>query len=157
MAGLCEGGSEPPGSLKVSKTLGTTLTVQHLDKEEHDSKFVMAALSSLGRAIVKEDEYEKVRWDGIVSIVSWRERVFRLWWEERMRLQFAREHVHKEENWWDVVMFADESKFNVFGSDGQQYVWYKKNEDLGKKESVANNEIRCGQRHGMELYGCRWS
>ncbi|KAJ4435442.1 hypothetical protein ANN_18057 [Periplaneta americana] len=39
---------------------------------------------SLGRAIVKEDEYEKVRWDGIVSIVSWRERVFRLWWEERL-------------------------------------------------------------------------
>ncbi|KAJ4431341.1 hypothetical protein ANN_19938 [Periplaneta americana] len=39
---------------------------------------------------------------------------------KRMRLQFAREHVHKEENWWDVVMFADESKFNVFGSDGQQ-------------------------------------
>ncbi|KAJ4434732.1 hypothetical protein ANN_23300 [Periplaneta americana] len=38
---------------------------------------------SLGRAIVKEDEYEEVRWDGIVSIVSWRERVFRLWWEER--------------------------------------------------------------------------
>ncbi|KAJ4435837.1 hypothetical protein ANN_18456 [Periplaneta americana] len=37
---------------------------------------------SLGRAIVKADEYEEVRWDGIVSIVSWRERVFRLWWEE---------------------------------------------------------------------------
>ncbi|KAJ4439183.1 hypothetical protein ANN_15142 [Periplaneta americana] len=41
---------------------------------------------SLGRAIVKEDEYEEVRWDGIVSIVSWRERVFRLWWEERSLL-----------------------------------------------------------------------
>ncbi|KAJ4427033.1 hypothetical protein ANN_26832 [Periplaneta americana] len=38
---------------------------------------------SLGKAIVKEDEYEEVRWDGIVSIVSWRERVFILWWEER--------------------------------------------------------------------------
>ncbi|KAJ4435908.1 hypothetical protein ANN_18528 [Periplaneta americana] len=38
---------------------------------------------NLGRAIVKEDEYEEVRWDGIVSTVSWRERVFRLWWEER--------------------------------------------------------------------------
>ncbi|KAJ4444022.1 hypothetical protein ANN_05811, partial [Periplaneta americana] len=39
---------------------------------------------SLRMAIVKEDEYEEVRWDGIVSIVSWRERVFRLWWEERI-------------------------------------------------------------------------
>ncbi|KAJ4431144.1 hypothetical protein ANN_19739 [Periplaneta americana] len=41
---------------------------------------------SLGRAIVKEDEYEEVRWDVIVSIVSWRERVFRLWWEERNKV-----------------------------------------------------------------------
>ncbi|KAJ4445877.1 hypothetical protein ANN_12562 [Periplaneta americana] len=41
---------------------------------------------SLGRAIVKEDEYEEVRWDGIVSIVSWRERVFRLWWKESSAL-----------------------------------------------------------------------
>ncbi|KAJ4442118.1 hypothetical protein ANN_11984 [Periplaneta americana] len=44
---------------------------------------------SLGRAIVKEDEYEEVRWDCIVSIVSWRERVFRLWWEERGYISVA--------------------------------------------------------------------
>ncbi|KAJ4429533.1 hypothetical protein ANN_21702 [Periplaneta americana] len=46
---------------------------------------------SLGRAIVKEDEYEEVRWDGIVSIVSWRERVFRLWWEERADIETSQE------------------------------------------------------------------
>ncbi|KAJ4439841.1 hypothetical protein ANN_07969 [Periplaneta americana] len=50
---------------------------------------------SLGRAIVKEDEYEEVRWDGIVSIASWRERVFRLWWEER-RLEWVG-HVYRME------------------------------------------------------------
>ncbi|KAJ4445649.1 hypothetical protein ANN_12332 [Periplaneta americana] len=44
---------------------------------------------SLGRAIVKEDEYEEVRWDGIVSIVSWPERVFRLWWEESLSQPIA--------------------------------------------------------------------
>ncbi|KAJ4426843.1 hypothetical protein ANN_26642 [Periplaneta americana] len=55
MAGLCEGSNE------------------HLAGNE---------FQSFGRAIVKEDEYEEVRWDGIVSIVSWRDRVFRLWWEE---------------------------------------------------------------------------
>ncbi|KAJ4450422.1 hypothetical protein ANN_01846 [Periplaneta americana] len=50
----------------------------------HDKSLMLAGseFQSLGRAIVKEDEYEEVRWDGIVSIVSWRERVFRLWWEE---------------------------------------------------------------------------
>ncbi|KAJ4446747.1 hypothetical protein ANN_13444 [Periplaneta americana] len=38
---------------------------------------------SLGKAIVKYDEYEELRWDGIVTIVSWQERVFRLWWGKR--------------------------------------------------------------------------
>ncbi|KAJ4449505.1 hypothetical protein ANN_00905 [Periplaneta americana] len=61
MVGLCEGGNATPGSLQATGN----------------------EFQSLGRAIVKEDEYEEVRWDGIVSIVSWRERVFRLWWEER--------------------------------------------------------------------------
>ncbi|KAJ4434064.1 hypothetical protein ANN_16383 [Periplaneta americana] len=47
---------------------------------------------SLGRAIVKEDEYKEVRWDGIVGIVSWRERVFRLWWEERIKKLLGPRH-----------------------------------------------------------------
>ncbi|KAJ4427253.1 hypothetical protein ANN_24871 [Periplaneta americana] len=47
-----------------------------------NKSLMLNEFQSLGRAIVKEDEYEEVRWDGIVSIVSWRERVFRLWWEE---------------------------------------------------------------------------
>ncbi|KAJ4439217.1 hypothetical protein ANN_07336 [Periplaneta americana] len=59
---------------------------------------------SLGRAIVKEDEYEEVRRDGIVSIVSWRERVFRLWWEESMGsktsvLASGPQHVPRTFNW----------------------------------------------------------
>ncbi|KAJ4434158.1 hypothetical protein ANN_16478 [Periplaneta americana] len=42
----------------------------------HDSKYSLmlagSEFQSLGRAIVKEDEYEEVRWDGIVNIVSCR-------------------------------------------------------------------------------------
>ncbi|KAJ4450429.1 hypothetical protein ANN_01853 [Periplaneta americana] len=55
-------------------------------KFSHEISSLMPAgneFQSLGRAIVKEDEYEEVLWD--VSIVSWRERVFRLWWEESFR------------------------------------------------------------------------
>ncbi|KAJ4438244.1 hypothetical protein ANN_14183 [Periplaneta americana] len=49
---------------------------------------------SLGRAIAKEDEYEEMRWDGIISIVSWRERVFRLWWEERLYQGFSEKIIN---------------------------------------------------------------
>ncbi|KAJ4446283.1 hypothetical protein ANN_12978 [Periplaneta americana] len=50
---------------------------------------------SLGRAIVKEDEYDEVRWDGIVSIVSWRELVFRLWWEESLLSKNLKVRIYK--------------------------------------------------------------
>ncbi|KAJ4433359.1 hypothetical protein ANN_15618 [Periplaneta americana] len=80
MAGLYEGGNELPGSLKAISwppnfVVGREVRIQSL-------MLAGKEIQSLGRAIVKKDEYEEMRWDGIVSIVSWRERVFRLWWEE---------------------------------------------------------------------------
>ncbi|KAJ4433318.1 hypothetical protein ANN_15577 [Periplaneta americana] len=103
MAGLCEGRNERPVPLnKLDQSFkefqshnGRQVDVAWEMKVPLDLELKGAAcgacrlstsgneFQSLGRAIVKEDEYEEVRWDGIVSIVSWRERVFRLWWEER--------------------------------------------------------------------------
>ncbi|KAJ4445822.1 hypothetical protein ANN_12507 [Periplaneta americana] len=70
-----------PGSTLKKKSPGQNSIAQRLSEA---TSLMLAGneFQSLGRAIVKEDEYEEVRWDGIVSIVSWRERVFRLWWEE---------------------------------------------------------------------------
>lgn len=41
---------------------------------------------------------------------------------QKKRLQFAKEHLHWTEMKWRTVLFSDESKFNVFGSDGMRYV-----------------------------------
>jgi len=40
----------------------------------------------------------------------------------KKRLQFAREHIQKGPNFWNMIVWSDESKFNVFGSDGKPYV-----------------------------------
>ncbi|KAJ4441968.1 hypothetical protein ANN_11832 [Periplaneta americana] len=58
-------------------------TPSYLGRADHIRK-VLAGL---------EDEYEEVRWDGIVSIVSWRERVFRLWWEEKTANPTIEQHT----------------------------------------------------------------
>ncbi|KAJ4429675.1 hypothetical protein ANN_21876 [Periplaneta americana] len=91
MAGLCEGGNESLGSLKATGN----------------------EFQSLGRAIVKEDEHEEVRWDGIVSIVSWRERVFRLWWEERMSSEISpvREESGRPKGYLDLAARLESSGF----------------------------------------------
>lgn len=37
---------------------------------------------------------------------------------QESRLTFARDHVSKDADFWNTVIFADESKFNIFRSDG---------------------------------------
>lgn len=40
----------------------------------------------------------------------------------KKRLQFANEHLSKCQKFWDLIVWSDESKFNVFGNDGRPYV-----------------------------------
>ncbi|GFY13649.1 transposable element Tcb2 transposase [Trichonephila clavipes] len=36
------------------------------------------------------------------------------------RLKFTKEHILKPQQFWNEVIFSDESKFNIFGSDGRR-------------------------------------
>lgn len=58
------------------------------------------------------------------------------------RLSFAKEHVNKDFDYWNTVIFADESKFNIFGSDGMTYVWRKANTEL------QNKNLKATVKHG---------
>ncbi|GBM38639.1 hypothetical protein AVEN_37441-1 [Araneus ventricosus] len=44
--------------------------------------------------------------------------------------------LNKPETYWNNVLFADESKFKIFGSDGRIIVWRRKNEELNPKNLV---------------------
>jgi len=37
--------------------------------------------------------------------------------------QFAESNMSKSTNYWNHVLWSDESKINLFGSDGVQHVW----------------------------------
>lgn len=51
----------------------------------------------------------------------------------RSRLQFARDHLNWTFDMWKRVVFSDESKFNLFKSDGACYVRRPRGERLNKK------------------------
>ncbi|GFV15357.1 transposable element Tcb1 transposase [Trichonephila clavipes] len=53
--------------------------------------------------------------------------------ETEERLDFAKSHVNLSDEFWNTVIFSDESKFNIFGSDGRQYVRRKSNTELVKQ------------------------
>ncbi|KAJ4430932.1 hypothetical protein ANN_19525 [Periplaneta americana] len=44
-------------------------------------------------------------------------------------LKFVKEHVHKGQKFWNNVVWSDETKVNLFSSDGVSRVWGKPNED----------------------------
>ncbi len=40
--------------------------------------------------------------------------------------RFARAHADKDEDYWDSILWSDETKINVFGTDGFKTVWRRK-------------------------------
>ncbi|GFU91897.1 transposable element Tc1 transposase [Trichonephila clavipes] len=56
------------------------------------------------------------------------------------RLKFAKEHILKRtksfQRFWNEVIFSDESKFNIFGSDGRRMVWRKPNTSHHPKHTI---------------------
>ncbi len=45
---------------------------------------------------------------------------------KKAHLEFARAHADKEEDYWDSILWSDETKINVFGTDGFKTVWRRK-------------------------------
>lgn len=46
------------------------------------------------------------------------------------RLKYAKEYLKKDQEFWNRVIFSDESKFNIHGSDSGQKLWRKPNTEL---------------------------
>ena len=49
---------------------------------------------------------------------------------QKVHLDVTSEHIVWTEEQWNMVHFSDESKFNLFGSDGKRFVRYKNGERL---------------------------
>ncbi len=51
----------------------------------------------------------------------------------KAHLKFARAHADKDEDYWDSILWSDETKINVFGTDGFKTVWRRKGEEYKEK------------------------
>ncbi|GBM88750.1 hypothetical protein AVEN_254218-1 [Araneus ventricosus] len=69
----------------------------------------------------------------------------------KLRLDFSKSMVDKDILFWESVIFADESKFNIFGSDGRITVWRKPNEELNPKNLLPTVK-QVGE--GIMVWGC---
>lgn len=67
------------------------------------------------------------------------------------RLQFARQQLQKPENYWQRVLWTDETKIELFGHNSNRYVWRKPNAAFDDKN------LRPTIKHGggsIMLWGC---
>ncbi len=55
---------------------------------------------------------------------------------QKARLEFARAHADKDEDYWDSILWSDETKIKVFGTDGFKTVWHRKGEEYKEKCTV---------------------
>lgn len=67
------------------------------------------------------------------------------------RLEYARTYREKPLGYWDTVVWSDESKFNLFGSDGKVMVWRTTKEELHPKCTVPTVKHGGGN---VKCWGC---
>lgn len=71
--------------------------------------------------------------------------------QERLRVDWAEKHCYWTAEDWRAVIFSDESKFNLFGSDGREWCWRKPGEALDPK--YTKKKVKHGGGHIM-VWGC---
>ncbi len=73
---------------------------------------------------------------------------------KKARLEFARAHADKDEDYWDSILWSDETKINVYGTDGFKTVWRCKCEEYKEKCMVPT--VRWWQCPYVGLHECCW-
>ncbi len=69
---------------------------------------------------------------------------------KKAHLEFARAHADKDEDYWDSILWSDETKINVFGTDGFKTVWRRKGEEYKERCMVPTVKPYVG------LHDCCW-
>jgi hypothetical protein len=75
--------------------------------------------------------------------------------QKRARLNFSKKFEDQTVEDWEKVIWSDECKINIYGSDGQQYVWEKRTEDFKNRD--IHKTVKFGKNHGLGLHGVGWT
>ena len=69
----------------------------------------------------------------------------------RKRLEHAKNYREKPLGFWNKMLWSDESKFNLFGSDGKVIVWRSPKEEFGPERTIPTVKHSGGN---VKCWGC---
>lgn len=115
---LPQSGRPRKTSLRVDKVIrrksviDVRKTAREIAQELHDENLADVSRSTVTRRLHKVGLFGRV---GVKKPLIRKK-------NQMARMKFAEKYKHWTTNDWSKVLFSDESKFNLFGSDGRQYV-----------------------------------
>ncbi|GFX39932.1 transposable element Tc1 transposase [Trichonephila clavipes] len=114
-----------------------------IDPKISDPKIAANTSNTLGRSVSAETVRRVLRKAGYNGRVARKKPLIGK--SNRVKLlKFAKEHILKPQQFWNEVIFSDESKFNIFGSDGRRMVWRKPNSSHHPKPTIPTVKHGCG-------------
>ncbi len=73
---------------------------------------------------------------------------------KKARKQFAEDKQTKDMDYWNHVLWSDETKINLFGSDGVKRVWRQTRWGVQRQVCLAYSQAWWWECHGLGLHEC---
>ncbi|GFU11573.1 transposable element Tc1 transposase [Trichonephila clavipes] len=137
----------------IAKEVGRS--VNCIQKILQKFKKTASTFNTLGRSVSAETVRRVLRKAGYNGRVARKKKKPLIGKRNRVkRLKFAKEHILKPQQFWNEVIFSDECKFNIFGSDGRLMVWRKPNTSHHPKHTTPTVKHGGGSVMILGVYGC---
>ncbi len=75
----------------------------------------------------------------------------------KARLEFAKRHLKKPSQFWNNILWTDETKINLYQSDGKRRVWRRKGTAHDPKHTTSSVKHGGGSVMAVGMYGCQWN
>ncbi len=128
------------------------LLMRRVEENRHASSLQLSkeVESQTGVTISRDTIRRTLQRNGMHGCSPWKKPLLKPR-HKKARLEFARAHADKDEDYWDSILWSDETKINVFGADGFKTVWRRKDEEYKVKCMVPTVKHGGGS---VLMWGC---
>ncbi|KAJ4439749.1 hypothetical protein ANN_07877 [Periplaneta americana] len=133
-------------------TIPAALNSEHLIKLSRTSvPQIRVMIEESSNTKISNQTIRRVLWKNGCRGTRPRKRPYISETNQSRRLDFDKEHVGKNEEFWNRVIWSNEMEINLYGSDGIHRIWRYHNIDNDRNNTLPNSETRDGC---ILLWGC---